>query len=86
VKGDGKNYQFRVKGKSRDYYSYITSFETSGEWEEIDIKLKDLYPSFRGRKLDQPNYSGESLEEVTFLIANYKNESFELLIDKIELI
>jgi len=86
MKGDGKNYQFRVKGKSRDYYSYITSFETSGEWEEIDIKLKDLYPSFRGRKLDQPNFSGESLEEVTFLIANYKNESFELLIDKIELI
>ena len=24
VKGDGKNYQFRVKEKSRDYYSYIT--------------------------------------------------------------
>lgn len=86
VKGDGKNYQFRVKEKSRDYYSYITSFETSGEWEDIEIKLKDLYPSFRGRKLDQPNYSGDSLEEVTFLIANYKNESFELLIDKIELI
>ena len=86
VKGDGKNYQFRIKGSSRDYYSYISSFETNGEWEEIEIKLKDLYPSFRGRKLNQPNFSGESLEEVTFLIANYKNESFELLIDKIELI
>ncbi len=85
VKGDGKNYQFRIKANSRDYYSYITSFETNGEWEEIVIKLKDLYPSWRGRELDQPNYAGGSLKEVTFLIANYKNESFELLIDKIEL-
>lgn len=85
VKGDGKNYQFRIKSKSRDYYSYITSFETSGEWEEIEIKLKDLYPSFRGRKLDLPNFSGDEMEEITFLIANYKAESFELLIDKIEL-
>ena len=85
VKGDGKNYQFRIKAKTRDYYSYITSFETTGKWEEIEIKLKDLYPSFRGRKLDLPNFSGDEMEEITFLIANYKTESFELLIDKIEL-
>ena len=85
VKGDGKNYQFRIKAKTRDYYSYITSFETTGKWEEIEIKLKDLYPSFRGRKLNLPNFSGDEMEEITFLIANYKTESFELLIDKIEL-
>ena len=85
VKGDGKNYQFRIKAKTRDYYSHITSFETTGKWEEIEIKLKDLYPSFRGRKLNLPNFSGDEMEEITFLIANYKTESFELLIDKIEL-
>lgn len=85
VKGDGKNYQFRIKAKTKDYYSYITSFETTGKWEEIEIKLKDLYPSFRGRKLNLPNFSSDEMEEITFLIANYKTESFELLIDKIEL-
>lgn len=85
LRGDGKEYQFRVKANSRDYYSYIAPFKTSGEWQEIEIPLKNMYPSFRGRKLDQPNFSNESIEEVTFLIGNKKNEQFKLLIDKIEL-
>ena len=85
IKGDGKNYQFRIKNKSTDYASYITSFSSSGEWQEIEIPLNSMYPSFRGRKLDEPNFFHKSIEEVTFLIANKKNEEFIILIDKIEL-
>jgi NADH dehydrogenase [ubiquinone] 1 alpha subcomplex assembly factor 1 len=85
LKGDGKEYQFRIKASSLDYYSYIRYFKTSGKWEEIEISLADMYPSFRGRKLDKPNYSDEYINEITFLIANKKNESYKLLIDKIEL-
>ena len=85
IKGDGKSFQFRIKHKSSDYASYITSFSTSGDWQEIEIPINNMYPSFRGRKLDEPNFSHESIEEVTFLIANKKNEYFKLLIDKIEL-
>jgi len=86
VKGDGKNYQFRVKHKARDYQSYITTFSTSGEWETIEIPLSKLYPSFRGRVLDMPNFIHSSLTEFTFLIANKKAETFELLIDSVELV
>lgn len=57
VKGDGKNYQFRIKNKNSDYFSYITTFSTSGDWQTIELKLKDFYPSFRGRKLDIPNFN-----------------------------
>ena len=85
LKGDGKNYQFRIKDKSSTYYSYIASFETSGVWQEIEIPLKDMYPSFRGRKLDLPNFSHDYIEEVVFLIGNKTPEKFKLLIDKIEL-
>tara|TARA_B110001450_G_scaffold119187_1_gene112372 strand:- start:91 stop:600 length:510 start_codon:yes stop_codon:yes gene_type:complete len=85
IKGDGKNYQFRIKHKSSDYASYITSFSSSGEWQEIEIPINSMYPSFRGRKLDEPNFSHKSVEEITFLIANKKNEDFMLIIDKIEL-
>lgn len=85
VKGDGKRYQFRVKAKASDYYSYITYFETSGEWEEIELDLEDFYPSFRGQKLKMPNFDQEQIEELSILIANYKKEEFNLLIDKIEL-
>lgn len=85
LKGDGKEYQFRIKTNYRDYHSYTSSFKTSGEWQEIEIPLKDMYPSFRGRVLDIPNFSDDSIEELRFLIGNKKNESFKLLIDKIEL-
>ncbi|MDA8581771.1 CIA30 family protein [Schleiferiaceae bacterium] len=86
IKGDGKDYQFRVKHKARDYQSYITTFSTTGAWETIEITLNDLYPSWRGQKLDMPNFDRSSINEFTFLIANKRNETFELLIDKVVLV
>jgi NADH dehydrogenase [ubiquinone] 1 alpha subcomplex assembly factor 1 len=85
IKGDNKNYQFRIKSNSRVYYSYISPFSTNGDWQEIQIPLKDMYPSFRGRNLEKPNFSEDYIEEITFLIGNKNEEKFELLIDKIEL-
>lgn len=85
LKGDGKQYQFRIKDNRNAYYSYITSFKTTGEWENIVIHLKDLYPSFRGRTLDAPNYAADSFEEIVFLIGNKKNEPFKLILDRIDL-
>lgn len=85
LKGDGKNFQLRVKDDSSNSYSYIVPFASSGEWQEIEIKLKDMYPSFRGRKLDLPNFSQNYIEELVFLIGNKKPEKFKLLIDTIEL-
>jgi hypothetical protein len=85
LKGDGKDYQFRIKDKSNNYFSYITTFKTSGEWQTVEIKLADLYPSFRGRKLNLPNFESDSFEEIVFLIGNGRNESFKLMLDKIEL-
>lgn len=86
IKGDGKRFQFRIKAKARDYYSYIQYFETSGEWETIELELDEFYASFRGRKLDMPKFDQAQIEECTFLIANYKAEDFDLLIDQIQLI
>jgi NADH dehydrogenase [ubiquinone] 1 alpha subcomplex assembly factor 1 len=82
LKGDGKNYQVRIREKSSDYYSYIYTFETSGAWEVIEIPLAEMYPSFRGRTLNLHNYSGKSMEELTFLIGNKKAESFRLELQK----
>jgi len=85
LKGDGKNYQFRVKNNSRNYYSYITTFSTTNEWQDVEIALKDMYPSFRGRRLNTPNFSHDFIEQIVFLIGNKKNEDFKLIIDTIEL-
>ena len=85
VKGDGKAYQFRMKTSRDDRHSYISHFETTGEWETIEIPMEKMYPSFRGRKLDMPNYPGEKLAQISFLIANKKAEAFELELDWIVL-
>lgn len=85
VKGDSKTYQFRIKHKSSDYYSYITLFKTTTDWQKIEIHLSDMYPAFRGRKLNITNYDHESIEEIAFLIGNKKEESFKIEIDSITL-
>lgn len=84
LKGDGKNYQLRVKSNTAEYYSYIIEFSTSGSWETIVINLNDMYPSFRGRKLNKVNFNASSIQEISILISNKKNESFILVLDKIE--
>ncbi len=85
LKGDGKRYQFRVKNSKYDRHSYISYFQTSGEWQTIEIPLKDMSPQFRGRRLNMPNYPCERMEEIAFLIGNKKAESFRLEIDSIGL-
>jgi hypothetical protein len=85
LKGDGKSYQFRIKDNSRQRYSYIATFNTSGDWETIKIPFSEFYPGFRGYKLEKPNYSGDVMEEIAFLIGNKVKESFALEIDKIYL-
>jgi NADH dehydrogenase [ubiquinone] 1 alpha subcomplex assembly factor 1 len=84
LKGDGKQYQFRVKSKRSNSYSYIYEFQTTNEWQTIEIPFSQMYASFRGRTLDLPNFNGVSLEEMAFLIGNKKEENFQIKIDKIE--
>ena len=78
IKGDGKRYQFRVKAKSSDRYSYVTSFSTSGEWETKELSLSTMQAKYRGRQLDIPNFDGDYLTEIGFLIGNKKAEKFKL--------
>jgi len=81
VKGDGRQYEFRLKAAISKYESYVHRFNTSGEWEEIKLKIDDFYPQFRGRTLNIPNFNFQNIEQMSFLIANKKSETFNLLID-----
>lgn len=85
LKGDGKRYQFRVKSSNTDRHSYITHFETTGEWQTIEVDLKAMYPSWRGRRLNMDDYPAERLASISFLISNKKAEDFHLEIDRISL-
>ena len=83
LKGDGKVFQFRLKTKSGDYFSYIFSFETTGNWQIIEILFNSMAASFRGQTLDMPTFQGYCIEEIGFLIGNKKAENFRLLIGNI---
>ncbi len=85
VKGDGKSYQFRVKSNAGDSHAYIASFKTTSIWSTVEIPFAIMHPSFRGQKLELPNYPGQSMEEIAFLIANKTAETFALEIERIEL-
>ncbi len=84
VKGDGNEYQFRISHKNQVEYSYVATFKTSGDWETIIIPLSSMAPTYRGQKMDLPNFNFKKIEEVQFLIGNGKEQDFELLIDCIE--
>ena len=85
LKGDGKVYQFRVKVKSNDYYDYIISFATTGEWQTVELPFDKMIASFRGQLLNRPPFPGKSMTEIGFLIGNKKAESFALQIDEISI-
>ena len=85
LKGDGKTYQFRVKSKTNEKHSYVIPFETSGDWENIELSFNSLYPAFRGKKLNTTNYPGEQMELIAFLIGNKAAENFKLIINSIVL-
>ncbi len=85
LKGDGKTYQFRIKSSINDKASYTYTFKTTGGWQTLEIPLKEMEPVFRGQKLELPNFSADTIEEIRFLIANKKAEDFRLEINKIEL-
>lgn len=86
IKGDGKKYQLRVKNDNNVRHSYVYEFETSGRWETIKVPLDEMYPVFHGRNLNIPDFGHNTIEELTFLFGNNRPETFELLIDKIELV
>lgn len=83
LKGDGKVYQFRLKSDLHQPESYVKEFQTNGEWQTVKIKLNEFSPQFRGRKLNMPNFNFDKIEEIRFLIANKKQEDFELMIESI---
>lgn len=86
LKGDGKTYQFRMKHIRRYKYAYVHVFETTGDWQKIEIPMGEMYPIYRGRRLNRPDFNHNSLQEISFLIGNGRPQEFRLLIDKIELI
>ncbi len=86
LKGDGKKYQFRVRSDLSEQHSYAYTIQTDGTWQTVLVPLAEMYPTWRGRKLNMPNYPGSTLSEIVFLVGNKKKEEFRLEIDYVTLV
>lgn len=83
VKGDGKTYRLLVEAEPRAWHYYEAEFPTSGDWETVEIPMASLVPVRRGDRLDKPNFPGQTLAQIRFMIANGVAESFRLEIDRV---
>lgn len=83
LKGDGKNYQFRIKTKQDQRFWYVQSFKTTSKLQKIILPLNNFSASFRGNSLNLDNFSATTISEIAILIGNKKNETFNLSIEKI---
>ena len=86
LKGDGSDFQFRVKASTRDRHSYIYNFKTSGDWETISIPLSDMSPSFRGNSLQIPNFNHNKIEQIGVLKSSKESKTFKLEIKHIYMV
>lgn len=83
LKGDGKTYRFLTEATEKARHYYVYELPTGTEWETVRIPLLEMFPERRGDRLSLPNFPGETLAQVRFLIGNQRAETFRLEVDRI---
>ena len=83
VRGDGRKYNFRIRGNTQSWASYTHSFDTvEGEWNEIELKIDDFYPVYRGYTLkNMPQLSEVIIKEIGIMLSDKIEGSFSIDID-----
>jgi len=83
VRGDGRKYNFRIRGNTQSWASYTHSFDTvEGEWNEIELKIDDFYPVYRGYTLkNMPQLSEVIIKEIGIMLSDKIQGSFSIDID-----
>lgn len=86
IKGDGKDYTFRVKSHDNNNYYFQATFptKTSEAWETISIPFASMGAMHHGEPVDVPNFTGDQAVEFQFLIGNGKEQAFVVELDGVE--
>ena len=85
LKGDGRRCQVRVEASPADRHAYAFDFDTTGEWQAVEIPFNRLYAIRHGDRLDLPGYPGQTLSRVQIL-AGPPPGPFRLEIDRLWLV
>ena len=86
VKGDGREYSFRVRTDNNSWVSYTKSFATEKDtWQEVVLDIKDFYPTYRGYSLRNiPELSDSIIREIGIMISDKIEGSFKIDVDWIK--
>lgn len=85
VRGDGKMYALNLRTSSARDVLYQSEFQTkAGAWLELRIPFSQLRPTRFGNTLKGFALEPNRIESFGFIIANKRNESFELVVDWIK--
>lgn len=84
VRGDGRNYRFRLFVEG-DRVSYQSEFETvPGEWRIVELPIDQFYASWRGRRVSRPPLESSEIVGVGVILADGLDGDFNLTLDWIE--
>ena len=87
VKGDGREYNFRVRSDENSWASYSHSFSTNKDiWTEVELNVNDFYPTYRGYSVTNlPGLSNVMVREIGIMLSDKKAGNFNLEIDWIKI-
>lgn len=86
VKGDGREYQFRLRtNRYMDGVAYVKNFVSSkDEWQTITFQEEDFTAQFRGRLVSRANaLSFNDITQLGFMLADKQAGEFELQLKEI---
>jgi len=88
VRGDGRQYQFRIRQSSGfNGVAWSAAFTSSEEWQQVDLGFDQFTPVFRGRSVPQAGpVVPSAIQQIGFLLADKDPGRFELEIRGIEFI
>lgn len=86
IKGDKKTYKLNVRTNRRfDGVVYQRRFNTTGEWQTVDIPFSELWAGYHGRKMSGMGALDPSkIQNLGFLIADKQTGIFRLEIASIQ--
>lgn len=86
VRGDGRTYQVRLRQDGRfDGVAWRAEFDTTGEWQTVELRYSEFEPVFRGRKVPQAGpVIASMIRQIGFLLADKTPGAFQLEVQSIE--
>lgn len=85
VRGDGRSYQLRLRHDQRfDGVAWRHDFDTNGQWQELELQLKDFIPVFRGQRVDNAGpVVPADLGQVGLMLADKRPGAFSLQVSEL---